>query len=161
MSNYNLNSIVSRSEQEALKEMIFKRAQERAQALSENTNKEFTDNIHNDVMELARQSFVAPRNPFSEKVEEKTANIEEKNNEELALEIGFGKRHINEIKAQINYRTQNLNKDLSENEINKAMESTKNDFQHKRSFTGALEFLNTQAALNITQKKDKNFEAIA
>ena len=161
MSNYNLNSIVSRSEQEALKEMIFKRARERAQALSENTNKEFTDNIHNDVMELARKSFVAPRNPFSEKVEEKTENIEEKNNEDIELEIGFGKRHISEIKAQIKHRDKNSYDDLANYEIYSAMENIKKDFKPKGSFTGALEFLNTQASLNIAKKKDKNFEAIA
>lgn len=162
MSNYNLNYIVSRSEQEALKEMIFKRAQERAQALNDDTQKSYADNIHNDVMELARNSFVAPKNPFSEKSEEKvTVKKEERNNDDLALEIGFAQRHISEIKSQIKYRNQNINKNFVENEINMAMESTKSEFQQKRSFTGALEFLNTQASINIASKKEKNFEIIA
>ena len=161
MSNYNLNYIVSHSEQEALKEMIFKRAQERAQALCEDTQKNYTDDIHNDVMELARNSFIAPKNPFSEKVEEKAIEKKGNINNDLTLEIGFAKRHISEIKAQINYRNQNINKNIAENEINRAMESSKEEFKQKRSFTGALEFLNTQASINIASKKEKNFEIIA
>ena len=59
MSSYNYDSIVSRNEAEALKEMIFKRARERADALDKEVKTSYTSDIQNDVMDLARDSFVS------------------------------------------------------------------------------------------------------
>ena len=59
--SYKFDSIVNRNEAAALKEMIFKRAQERAQVMSEDTQ--------SDVMDMARDSFVSKDNPFSKIIE--------------------------------------------------------------------------------------------
>ena len=91
MNNYNLNSTVTSQEAEALKEMIFKRARERAKALNEDVQSSFTSSIQNDVMDLARDSFVASKNPFSQIVE--TPKQEETVEEEKianALTIPWG-----------------------------------------------------------------------
>ena len=45
--NYQFNSYVNRKEAEALKEMIFRRARERAQSM--------TDDVQADVMSIARE----------------------------------------------------------------------------------------------------------
>ena len=52
--NYQLNSYVNRKEAEALKDMIFKRARERAQSM--------TDDVQADVMSIARESFTSKGN---------------------------------------------------------------------------------------------------
>ena len=64
--SYKFDSIVSKNEAAALKDMIFKRAQERA--------KSFNDDAQADVMDMARDSFVSKDNPFS-KIIENTNNV--------------------------------------------------------------------------------------
>ena len=64
--SYNFNSYVNKGEADALKEMIFKRAQERSKA--------YTDDVQSDVMDLARESFVSNGNPFSKIVEKSITN---------------------------------------------------------------------------------------
>ena len=161
MSRYSLNSIVSHNEQEALKEMIFKRARERAQAINDDVQKTCTENIQFDVMNIARDSFKAPRNPFG-KIEEKTEKIEKKPiDNKKDVEIGFAQRNIEEIKAQIKYRNKDFNNNATEKEVNQIMSDARKDFSNKQSFTGALEFLNSQASIALIQNKNQKFEAIA
>ena len=90
------NYIVSTSEAEALKEMIFKRARERAESFNHEVNDNYTTSMQNDVMDLARNSFVANKNPFSQIKE-----LEKKEEISQEDEIGFAQRR-NEIKTQIN-----------------------------------------------------------
>ena len=76
MSGYGYNnSIVSRSETEALKEMIFKRAREREEALNADTQEQYTTSVQRDVMDIARDSFVSTtkNNPFAQIVEKAEA----------------------------------------------------------------------------------------
>ena len=54
---YKFDSIVNKSEADALKDMIFRRVQERSKGMS--------DEVQTDVMDLARDSFVSINNPFS------------------------------------------------------------------------------------------------
>ena len=67
--SYKFDSIVNRNEAAALKEMIFKRAQERAQVMSEDTQ--------SDVMDMARDSFVSKDNPFSKIIENTKPSVVE------------------------------------------------------------------------------------
>ena len=41
------------------------------------------------------------------------------------------------------------------------MSDARKDFSNKQSFTGALEFLNSQASIALIQNKNQKFEAIA
>ena len=52
MSKCTYNSIVSASEAEALKEMIFKRARERAEAMTKDVDSTYTTSIKNDIKDL-------------------------------------------------------------------------------------------------------------
>lgn len=150
MSNYKFDSIVSRSEADALKEMIFKRARERAEALAEDINTSYTSSVKNELMDIARDSFVSSKNPFAVKEEKKPEEPENK-------EIGFPQRKIEEIKSQINYRT----KDIAGKEVDSAMRDAGVDFRKKQSFIGALDFLNSQATIALINKRGKSFEALA
>ena len=65
MSAFLHESIVSAQESQALKEMIFNRARERAAALASDVQESYTTNMQADVMDIARNSFRANKNPFS------------------------------------------------------------------------------------------------
>ena len=167
MSNYNFNSTVSSQEAEALKAMIFKRAQERAQSLVEDTQKKYTDSFQAEVMNIARESFVANKNPFSQNVEVQTVKAEAQpatskvKEEQLINEIGFAKRHISEIKNQIYYRNKDVNDNIASMEVESAMDDARVSNSRKNSFTGALEFLNSQASISLMNRRKSGFEAIA
>lgn len=158
MSNYKFDTIVNRQEAEALKEMIFKRARERAEAMVNEAQDTYTSSVKNDVMDLARDSFVSGKNPFSI-VKEETPKQEAPKQE--TQEVGFSKRHIDEIKAQINYRNKAAADDISNAEVAGAMADARADFGQRTSFMGALNFLNAQASITLVNKKGKRFEALA
>ena len=153
MSNYNYDFIVTRSEQEALKEMIFKRARERAEQLNKKTQAGYMDNVQNDIMELAHNSFTASKNPFSEKTTE-----EERAKQSLSYRnIGFSERKIKDIKERIN----NEKKQAETSAVDNNMKEARSEFENKKAFTGALDFLNSQASISLNYKKKATFEAIA
>ena len=80
MNTYSYDSIVNRQEAEALKEMIFKRARERAESFDTEIKDSYTTGMQNEVMNLARNSFVATKNPFSIDTFEKTTVIDHQKN---------------------------------------------------------------------------------
>ena len=151
--NYKFNSIVNRNEADALKEMIFKRARERAQSLNED--------VQSDVMDMARNSFVSDNNPFSG-IKEKTApqKIDEpvKTNptEPLAANdntIGFP------VKEPI-LRQNKINEQISSTVIQNNMREARNTLSNKQSFMGALNFLNSQAAISLLKTRADRFEIV-
>ena len=84
MNSYKFESIVNRQEADALKEMIFKRARERADSIAKETQDTYTSAVKNDIMDLARDTFVSNKNPFS--IEPVPAQPEEQ------AEVGFFKK---------------------------------------------------------------------
>lgn len=157
MSTYNFNSTVSSQEADALKEMIFKRARERAQALVQDVQENYTTGMQNDIMDLARDSFNIAKNPFSEN----DRAVENKDTETNSREIGFAKRQVNGIKAQIETTNKITRTDIAGKEIENAMNVAREDFDRKKSFTGALDFLNSQATIALIKNKGQKFEALA
>lgn len=165
MSNSILNKTVSSQEAEALKEMIFKRARERAEALAKDVQEDYTSNIQNDVMDLARNSFTSNKNPFAIKEYPKEESIVENNfnqkEDNKQYEIGFQQRSLSEIKAQIHYRNKEITETNTHKEIAETMNVARSEFINKKSFTGALEFLNSQASIALIKNKGQAFEALA
>ena len=145
---------VSTTEAEALKEMIFKRARERAEAFSNDVNENYTSSMQNDVMELARNSFVAAKNPFSQIKEASIKEVTEQN------DIGFAQRK-NDVKTRINNSSQESQAVISAAQVQSAMNEARNELTSKSSFMGALNFLNAQATISLINKKNKSFEALA
>lgn len=164
MNNYRFNSIISKTEADALKEMIFKRAREKAESFTQDVQTTYTSSVQNDIMELARDAFVANRNPFSlhtEPVETKTIEEEPETETPKATDIGFKPRNIDKIKELTDYNTNNTRKMI----LNKSMEDTmteaRAELTKKSGFIGALEFLNSQATISLVQKRGQNFDALA
>ena len=152
--SYKFNSIVNKQEADALKDMIFKRARERAEILN--------NNEQSDVMNLARDSFESKNNPFSDIIEQTKNNIQTKQNTEKIEttasnqepEIGFPlKKRENKIQAT---RQAEIVKSEIENNMIHARESLNN----KQSFMGALNFLNSQAAVSLIRTRADKFEII-
>lgn len=162
MSSYKFDSIVNRQEAEALKELIFKRARERAEGMTKETQEAYTSSIRNDIMDLARNSFSAERNPFAAKQDSQSkpeAAAEEHDNKNE--EIGFPERHIDEIKSRIVYKNKVQQEETVHAEIEETMADARAGFNKKTSFMGALNFLNSQASISLVNKKGKKFEALA
>ena len=157
--SYINKSIVGNSEAAALKEMIFKRARERAESLDKEVKASYTDDMQNDVMNIARDSFVSNKNPFSIIAEEKKAVPAKESPAEDGL--GFPQRKIDEIKSRIVYRNKEINENASRKTIEANMQDARKDFQKKDSFIGALNFLNAQATIALVSSDGKSFNAIA
>ena len=157
--SYALNTLVSKEEQAALKEMIFKRAQERAESLNKEMQDTYTTSVQNDIMFSARDSFVAKKNPFSfkdpNKEEDNVNNYSAK--EKIAK---AAKEHAEEIKSQIYNKNNQTRSSVAETTIASTMEDARNDFERKNTFMGALNFLNSQASISLIRNRGSNFEAL-
>ena len=153
--SYSLNSsFVNKQEADALKDMIFRRARERAQALNED--------VQEDVMELARTSFVSKHNPFSQIVEKAekanpSQNIDEVVKTHAEDKIGFPPR---EPKPQAIEQTKVLKENITTQTIQNTMAEARETLSNKKSFIGALDFLNSQAAVSLMRTRSDKFEAI-
>lgn len=160
--SYQFNSIVNKSEAAALKEMIFNRARERAKSMTEDTQSE--------VMDMARNSFVSDNNPFSKIIENnennnvqqqkvnkvpEVANVEKdtvapNKNDGIGFEIKEPKLKQNKI----------INQQLAAAEINANMRDAREGLSNKKSFMGALNFLNSQAAVSLIRTRADRFEMV-
>ena len=160
--NYQLGSFVNKSEAEALKDLIFKRAKERSKAMSED--------IHADIMNIARESFVNNKNPFSQALpetkeeiiqaenmpeKEKTSSIHEyvEEAEEQAEEIGFPLRNLVQRAANQNMMIKNQ---ITSAQVQNTMIEAHQELSNKKSFMGALAFLNSHAAASLFNQRAGN-----
>lgn len=139
------SSIVNKNEADALKEMIFRRVRERSQAA--------TDDVQADVMELARDSFVSKNNPFSQIVKK------EKEEEVNEPEIGFSQKKRPE-NVQIKQRNDIINEQIASKAIQNNMVEARAALSSKQSFMGALNFLNSQAAVSLIRTRADKFEMV-
>ena len=150
--SYKFDSIVSKNEAAALKDMIFKRAQERS--------KSFNEDAQADVMDMARDSFVSKDNPFS-KIIENTKPENTTTNEEVAKttqnDDGVGFPMPKEVKLQQN---QVINNQITSSAINSNMREAREALTNKKSFIGALNFLNSQAAVSLMRTRADKFEIV-
>ena len=152
-------SFVSRQEADALKDMIFRRARER----SEKLNEEFQD----DVMEIARESFVSKNNPFSQIIENAAAANPEVNIQTTERSVE-PKEHVPEgvgfAPRQLKARAAEQNRIVEENVAAAAIQSTmieaRSGLSSKTSFMGALNFLNTQGAVSLMRTRSDKFEVV-
>lgn len=163
--NYKFDSIVNRNEANALKEMIFSRARERAQSM--------TESVQADVMELARDSFVSKNNPFSAILSEQSEKQKNTDIVELSTENKTeiisqteNKQNITEQPATENKsigfpqkqfapraiaQNREINYQISSSAIYNNMAEARDGLTRKPSFMGALDFLNAQAAVSLAR----------
>lgn len=163
--SYKFDSIVNRSEVNALKEMIFNRAKEKNQGMQES--------VQSDIMDLARESFVSRNNPFSQILKEnkpeidtveistpavKTETVSETGITEEEPEIGFAQR---QFAPRAVAQNKIINNEISASTIYNNMTEAREGLTRKRGFMGALEFLNTQAAVSLARvNRADRFEMI-
>ena len=150
--SYKFDSIVSKNEAAALKDMIFKRAQERA--------KSFNDDAQADVMDMARNSFVSKDNPFSKIIEntiQENKTVEPEAVEKKQKDDGVGFPMPKEVKLQQN---QVINNQITSSAINSNMREAREALTNKKSFMGALNFLNSQAAISLMRTRADKFEIV-
>ena len=145
--NYKFDSIVGKNEADALKEMIFRRARERAESMNED--------VQSDVMNLARDSFVSKNNPFSQIIENAQQKAVEKEQENK--EIGFPQR---ELKPRAVEQTREVREQAAAETIQSTMREARAGLENKKSFMGALEFLNSQAAVSLMRTRADKFEVV-
>lgn len=155
---YKFDSLVSKNEAEALKDMIFKRIRERSESM--------TEDLQQDIMDVARESFVSPNNPFSKIIEntQPQQNISNINTNSVATkeekqeEIGFP---IREIKSKVSTQNKLINEQLTQATIENNMLTAREELSNKKSFMGALNFLNSQAAISLIRTRADKFEVLA
>lgn len=150
--SYKFDSIVSKNEAAALKDMIFKRAQERS--------KSFNEDAQADVMYMARDSFVSKDNPFSKIIENtkpENKTVEAEAVEKKQKDDGVGFPMPKEVKLQQN---QVINNQITSSAINSNMREAREALTNKKSFMGALNFLNSQAAVSLMRTRADKFEIV-
>ena len=150
--SYKFDSIVSKNEAAALKDMIFRRAQERA--------KSFNEDAQADIMDMARDSFVSKDNPFSKIIENtkpENKTVEAEAVEKKQKDDGVGFPMPKEVKLQQN---QVINNQITSSAINSNMREAREALTNKKSFMGALNFLNSQAAVSLMRTRADKFEIV-
>ena len=153
--SYNINSFVKRDEANALKEMIFQRVRTRSQSMNED--------VQSDVMDIARDSFVSRNNPFSQIIEQaKETIIEESKAQSEAKndkndEIGFPQKPL---KARALEQNRVVQEQVTASAIHNAMNEAHTSLTNKKSFMGALNFLNSQGAVSLMRTRADKFEAV-
>lgn len=158
MQSYESKMIVSQSEVLALKELIFNRARQRAEALADDTKTKYTASFRDEVMDIARKSFDTNNNPFAQNQKKSTAI----NNVEKQESVGFKQKTSAEnIKKIIKAKSELVNEKIANREISGIMDDAGAEHIRTRNFTGALDFLNTQAVIKLADKNKSSFEAIA
>ncbi len=154
--SYKFDSLVTRHEADALKEMIFKRVRERSESM--------TEDVQADIMDIARESFVSKNNPFSKIIENTKPQpaVEEKNTAQMQevkeQDIGFP---VREIKTRANTQSRLINEQMAQATIENNMLSAREGLSNKKSFMGALNFLNSQAAISLIKTRADRFEILA
>ena len=158
--SYKFDSIVNRKEADALREMIFRRVKERSQSMNED--------FQSDVMDMARDSFVSANNPFSKIAEknssEGTERARESRTDEIVAQdvqeegVGFP---IRVPKSRISMQSEIINEQMASAAVAATMQEARTALSNKQSFMGALNFLNSQAAISLIKTRADKFEMLA
>lgn len=168
--SYQFNSYVNRQEAEALKEMIFRRARERSSSM--------TSDVQADVMNIAHEAFVSKNNPFSmilnqtsedtkttnaqsdvEKQDAEISSIKASSGtaEKISDNIGFPQKNL---KILPNTQNKIIEEQVTAAQIHSTMREARNGLANRKSFMGALEFLNSQAAASLLNKRASGLDMV-
>ena len=156
MDNFHFVDIkpaIDRKETASIKDAIFKRAREKAEALTEEKAENYTSQVQKDVMEIARETIKpSPMNPFnqfmdnlgiqngqptaSENIQPQQVTDTEKLKETYTREL---KRNIESVSSQA----------FANSVKEETMTVARNQFRSNLNAT--LSFLNTQAAIKAAK----------
>ena len=152
--SYKFDSIVNKQEADALKEMIFRRVRERSNSMNEE--------VQTEVMDMARDSFVSSNNPFSQIVEK--TNVQPESNPKELVQKGVDNENIGFAMPQKQPKAFNqsnlINEQVANAEIKNNMREARAGLSNNKSFMGALNFLNSQAAISLIKTRSDKFEMV-
>ena len=151
----NVKPAIDRAETASVKDAIFKRAREKAQTITEEKSENYTAQVQNDIMEIARENVKSsPMNPFnqfmdnlgiangqSEKVVDPLDKIQPKSELPKLEEI-----YTKELKRNIeSVSDKTFAKSVKEETMSAARQ------QFRTTLNTTLNFLNTQAAIRLVK----------
>ncbi len=148
MSNINFNLNSNRDEFNSLKEAIFKRAREKAEALNTELKTNYTSDIKNDVMESARLSV--RNNPFINLFDEDEVDVTVSEPKPVAKQEIRHSREFHPVKQR---RAQTkLHSELYVAAVRDgAMREASETLRQNKNIMQCLTFLNTQAAIALNK----------
>lgn len=147
---------IDRAETASIKDAIFKRAREKAQTLTEEKSENYTSQVQNDVMDIARGSIDAsPMNPFNQFME--NLGLQNGQPEKLdALDRVASKSELEIPAIKPNY-TKELKHNIESVSDKTFANSVKDETmararaQFRTNLNATLNFLNTQAAIKMAK----------
>ena len=155
MSNINFNFNSGKEDFTSLKEAIFKRAREKAEALNKEVKDSYTSDVKADIMESARISV--RNNPFINLID--TEEIEDKQVENISSESTvkpeiLHSRNIDYTRKGKSRRfPSRINNELYTAAVREgAMREASATIRQNQNVMNSLKFLNTQAAIALNKR---------
>ena len=144
---------IDRAQTVSIKEAIYKRAREKANALISKKNDDCTEQIQNDIMESAHESIRETAcNPFNRFLENISVNPTDtevvQDTEKYSNTTDIEEIFTREVKKNIESAT---NSDFVNSIKEETMKAAREQFSQNFDFTATLKFLNTQAAIRMTE----------
>ena len=147
---------IDKSQVNSIKEAIFARAREKANALAEEKNESYTTQAQNDVMNTARESLNIPEvNPFNQFIKSINNGVSTNNNNPVTAEnkAEVAPAEKNEPpQREVKHNIESVNNSNYTNSVrNETMSAARSQFSQGRSLADTLNFLNTQAAISMAK----------
>lgn len=145
---------IDKKETASIKDAIFKRAKQKAQALADEKQENYSADVKNDVMDIARTSLAdSPMNPFNQfmeninsqrnvVVESSKSNEVNKNVQQTSNKSETADDYTREVKHNIESVSNN---NFVNSVKNETMQEARKQF--RTNLNAMLNFLNTQAAI--------------
>ena len=157
MDNFHFVDIkptIDRKETASIKDAIFRRAKEKAQALTEEKNENYTSQVQNDVMEIARETLKpSPMNPFNQFMENMGIQNGQPNISEAieAVQVQPDTKELEEIYTrEVKRNIESVSNQTYANSVKEeTMTEARNQF--RTNLNATLNFLNTQAAIKAAE----------
>jgi len=164
MDNFHFIDIkptIDRKETASIKDAIFKRAREKANSLTQEKNEGYTSQVQNDVMDVARESFQATsKNPFNQFLENVglqnriTDAVDEVQASQVSQPTAEqAVKQTPEIpERQVKHNIESVsNNNYVKGVQDEVMASAGKKYRLETNLTMTLNFLNTQAAIQMAK----------
>lgn len=158
MDNFHFVQVKPKIEQKEvslIKEVIFKRAREKAQQMNDEQNAQYTTDVKNDIMEIASANFKSsefnPFNKFKESMGLNTPKVETPA-EPVAETKAEPAQELSPKFKPLKHNVQSVsNSNYSNSVKDETMTAARNQFRHNMDLTTSLNFLNAQAAIQMAK----------
>ena len=149
-----IKTSIDRKETASIKEAIFKRAREKAQALSEEKQEKYTSQVQKDIMEIARGSITAsPMNPFNQFMNNVGTGVNEVKKAETPKqeELKDNFPDLNEVfSKEVKHNIESVKNENFANTVKEETMAAARD-QFRTNLNATLNFLNSKAAIKAAE----------